>query len=173
MSAVAPPDHNLASVPVSIGTGAIALLVPALLSISSAPSPNHPGILLWYKTLRMPWFKPPDRIIPVAWIAIDSALSVAGYRLMRALPNPARSKALGWWGTNVLTIGIWNRLFFKKRSLAMSTVAAAGLCVSSVAFVASARRVDRPAAKLGLPLVGWVAFATVLTATIWRLNAKR
>lgn len=173
MSTSAPREQGPASIPASIVVGAAALVIPALLSISSAPSPSHPKILRWYKALQMPSFKPPDTLIPIAWTVIDAALGVAGYRLMRAAPTAARSKALAWWTANILTISVWNRLFFKKRSLSVSTIAAAGLCASSVAYVASARHVDRPAARLGLPLVGWVAFATLLTASIWRLNAKR
>jgi tryptophan-rich sensory protein len=64
-------------------------------------------------------------------------------------------------------------LFFKRHNLPVSTVAAAGLLATSVAFVGQAGPVDRTASRAGLPLVGWVAFATVLTATIWHLNSRK
>jgi tryptophan-rich sensory protein len=70
-------------------------------------------------------------------------------------------------------IGGWSRLFFKRRNLGQSTLAAATLVASSVAFVEAAKPIDRTASRAGLPLVGWVAFATVLTATIWGLNSRR
>jgi len=44
---------------------------------------------------------------------------------------------------------------------------------TSAVFVQEAKRVDPVSAKAGLPLVAWVAFATVLTTTIWRLNKRR
>ena len=37
-------------------------------------------------------------------------------------------------------------------------------------YVQSAKKVDRTAALAGVPFVAWVAFATVLTAAIWRRN---
>jgi tryptophan-rich sensory protein len=70
-------------------------------------------------------------------------------------------------------IGGWSRLFFRRHNLGVSTAAAAGLVATSVAFVNEAKRVDKAASRAGLPLVGWVAFATVLTATIWRLNSRK
>ena len=44
------------------------------------------------------------------------------------------------------------------------------MVATGVAYVASAREVDRPAAGAGVPFIAWVAFATVLTAGIWRRN---
>jgi tryptophan-rich sensory protein len=143
------------------------------LSASSSPAPNHPGTLAWYLSLRQPAFKPPDWTIPVAWAGIETALATAAYRLLRAAPSAQRTKSLALLGWNVFMIGAWNRLFFKGRNLPLSTVAAASMVVSSVAFVRAAEPVDRTASRAGLPLVGWLAFATVLTATIWGLNRKR
>lgn len=145
-------------------------LVPAVMSRSTTPSPNHPRILLWYQTLRKPPWKPPDIAIPLAWTAIETCLAAATYRLLRRPGSPARNTSLGWLAVNVASIGGWSWLFFGKRNLAASTVAAAGLLGTGVAYVAAVREEDPVAAAEGLPLVAWVAFATVLTASIWRLN---
>jgi len=58
----------------------------------------------------------------------------------------------------------------RPRSLPASTVASAALLGTATAFVGKARRADRISAMAALPLVGWVAFATILTADIWRRN---
>ena len=158
---------------VAAAIASCAFAVPLALSLSSTPSPNHPRTMLWYLSLREPAFKPPDWLFPVAWTAIEAGLAAAAYRLLRAAPSGARTKALALWGWNVFMIGGWSRLFFKRHQLAVSTVAAASLLATSVAFVKEAKRVDSTAAKAGMPLVGWVAFATVLTATIWHLNKRQ
>lgn len=159
-----------ASKELALALASTAWLVPALMSRSTAPSPNHPRILLWYKSLRQPPWKPPDLAIPLAWFGIETCLAAAAYRLLRRPGSPARNAALGWLATNVVSIGGWSWLFFGRRNLAMSTVASAGLIGTSVAYVAAARKEDPTAAAQGLPLVAWVAFATVLTASIWRRN---
>ena len=167
------PSDTPVSRPVAAAIAASAFAVPLALSLSSTPSPNHPRTMLWYLSLREPPFKPPDWLFPVAWTAIEAALATAAYRLVRAAPSAARTKALTLWGWNVFMIGGWSRLFFKRHQLAVSTVAAASLVGTSVAFVRQAKRVDSTSATAGMPLVGWVAFATVLTATIWRLNRQK
>ena len=161
------------SAPAAAAIASASFTVPLALSLSSTPSPNHPLTMLWYLTLRKPGFKPPDWVFPVAWAGIEAGLSIAAYRLLRAEPSPARSKALALWGWNVFTIGSWSRLFFKQHKVGVSAVAAASLAATSVAFVNEARKVDPVASRAGIPLVAWVGFATVLTATIWHLNSRK
>jgi translocator protein len=167
------PTVSPISAPVAAAIASCALTVPLALSLSSAPSPNHPRNFLWYLTLREPSFKPPDWTFPAAWTVIEAGLAAAGYRLLRARSSAARTNALLLWGWNVAWIGGWSRLFFKQHRLGVSTVAAASLVATSAAFVHQANKVDRTAARAGLPLVGWVAFATVLTAAIWHLNSRK
>lgn len=162
-------SHALRAWPAGL-LAAAAYVVPLALSYSTAPSPNHPRTLLWYKTLRMPSFKPPDAAVPLAWAAIETTLAFAAYRLLRRPGSPARSRALAWLGANVVAIGGWSRLFFGQRNLPASTIAAATMIGSGAAFVAEARKVDGSASAAGVPFVAWVAFATVLTAAIWRRN---
>ena len=147
-----------------------AYVVPLLLSRRSSPTPDHPRVLLWYESLRTPPYKPPDVAIPIAWGVIESALALAAYRLLRREGGPSRRRALGWLAFNVVGIGAWSDLFFGRRNLPLSSVAAAGLVATSAAYVAEAREVDRVAAVAGLPLVAWLTFATVLTTDIWRRN---
>lgn len=103
-------------------------------------------------------------------MGIETCLAAATYRLLRKSGSPARNASLGWLAANIVGIGGWSRLFFGRRNLPASTVAAAGLLASGVAYVSSARKADPTAAAEGTPLVAWVAFATILTAAIWRRN---
>jgi benzodiazapine receptor len=147
--------------------------VPLALGASSSPSPNHPRIFLWYRSLRTPAFKPPDWVIPLTWFGIEASLATAAYRLLRSPATPARNRALGWLSWNVVAIGGWSELFFKQRALPLSTVAAASMVATGTQFVRESRRVDPVAARAGVPFVAWVSFATLLTGTLWHLNRRR
>jgi tryptophan-rich sensory protein len=140
---------------------------------SSSPAPPHLRVLVWYKTLRMPSFKPPDWAIPAAWLAIEAGLATSAYRLLRAEASPERTRALGWLAWNITMIGGWSRLFFKHRRLGVSTLAAASMVATGAAFVRESKPLDPVASRAAIPFVAWVSFATVLTATIWRLNRRR
>ena len=171
------PEPTRADTPISAGVAAVlassAFVVPFALSASSTPSPNHPRIESWYSLLKKPWFKPPDWVIPVAWFGIEGSLATAAYRLLRSTPTPARRNALALWSWNVFMIGAWSRLFFKRRNLALSTVAAATMVATGAEFTRQAKRANPAAARAGVPLIVWVSFATALTATIWALNRRR
>jgi len=166
------PASSVFSTPAAAAIASAAFVVPLALSASSSPSPQHPRTMAWYLSLREPRFKPPDWVFPLAWAGIEGSLARAAFRLLRTEASPERNRALGWLGWNVFMIGAWSRLFFKQRNLPVSTVAAATMVASSVAFVHAAKQVDRTAARAGLPLVAWLGFATVLTATIWKLNSR-
>jgi|GEM_PF-524480 len=150
-----------------------AFTLPVGMSLSSVPAPNHPRTMLWYLLLKKPGFKPPDWVFPLAWTGIEAGLAITAFRLLRAEPVAGRRLGLALWGWNVFMIGGWSQLFFKQRKLAISTVASASLIATSVALVKTAAPVDRTASRASLPLVGWVTFATLLTATIWAMNPRK
>lgn len=175
MSSIPPADTD-ASLPSVLSRTAAAALstavyaVPLALSRSTSPAPQHPRVLLWYGLLRKPEHAPPDWVVPVAWGLIETCMAGAAYRLLRKRSSAPRNRALGLLAVNTVGIGAWSRLFFGRRNLAASDVGAAAMVGTGAAYVAQARQVDKPAAIAGIPFVFWVAFATLLTAGIWRKN---
>ena len=145
----------------------------AVLGRRNAPDPSHPKTRRWYKRLDKPDFTPPDAVFGTVWPVLETGLAVGGYRLMRAPAGPRRNAAVGLWLLNTAMVGGWTELFFRKRALDTSTVAAGAMVVTGAAYVATAAKVDRPAAGLGVPFVAWLGFATVLAAAISRRNEPR
>lgn len=160
------------ALPVAVAAclASLAYVVPLAMSYSTTPSPNHPQIMSWYLTLKQPKFKPPDIAIPLAWTVIETGFAVAAYRLLRQPSSDSRTASLALLAGNTVAIGGWSRLFFGGQNLPASTLAAAAMVATGAAYVAAARPADPVASHLGKPFVAWVAFATVLTAAIWRLN---
>lgn len=166
LHASSPPGALARPWAAALAAGALAW--PAVAGMRWGPHRFAQGI--WYRLLHKPAFQPPDAVIPVAWGLIDTALAVGAYRLLRRPSSPARNRALGLWAVNVVMVGSWSGIFFGRRNLPASTLAAAVMVGTGAAFVAQARAVDRPAAAAGVPFVAWVAFATLLTAALWRKN---
>lgn len=151
----------------ALGTVAVALAIGS----RSSPTPDHPGTRRWYQRLAKPSFSPPSPVYAVAWTGIQGSLAYGGYRLLRAEPSAPRNAALALWAGNQVGIAGWSEVFFGHRATGWGTVASAALGANAAAFVAAANPVDRTSARLGVPLVAWVGFATVLAEEIWRLNA--
>ncbi|MEO7940365.1 MAG: TspO/MBR family protein [Burkholderiaceae bacterium] len=163
-------DRPAMPVAVAAAVASLAYAVPFAISRSTSPTPDHPRVFLWYRSLRQPAFKPPDIAIPIAWSLIETGLAVAAFRLLRKRPSANRTASLALLAGNVAAIGGWSRLFFGSRNLPASAVAAAAMIGTGAAYVSAARPADKVAAAAGVPFVAWVAFATLLTAAIARRN---
>lgn len=123
-----------------------------------------------YSNPDKPGFTPPSPVYPIAWTGIEAALAYGGYRLLRESPSPQRTTALVLWATNQVGIASWSEVFFGQRAPGWGTIASAALGVSAASYVVTANETDRLAARLGIPLVAWVGFATLLSEEIWRKN---
>lgn len=157
---------KLVSAGLAIGAVAGALLVGS----RAGPTPDKPRTRRWYRRLDKPAFTPSPLVYPVAWTALEAAQAYGGYRLLRSAPSPQRSIALALWASNQLGIGGWSEVFFGKRAPGWGAIASAALGAGAAGYVAAARPVDRTASRMGIPLVAWVAFATLLSEEIWRKN---
>lgn len=152
----------------AVGAVTLAMLVGG----RSGPTPDNPGTRRWYRRLRKPGFTPPSPVYPIAWTGIQAALAYGGYRLLRAEPSSERTTALALWGANQIGIGGWTEVFFGQRAPGWGTAASATLGGTAIGYVVAASSVDKVASRTGMPLVGWVGFATILSEEIWRRNAK-
>jgi len=124
----------------------------------------------WYVSLRKPRLTPSGPTIGAVWTALDVLLVVAGARLMRAPPRPARTAALACWSLNLAGIAGYPWMFFQRKRLGASTAVAGTMFASAAAQASTAARVDRMAAGLSIPLVAWLGLTTLLNAGLWRRN---
>jgi tryptophan-rich sensory protein len=124
----------------------------------------------WYRTLRKASFTPPDRALRLVWPALYTLGAVSAWRVARAPESKERSAALGLWATQLAFNGAWTPLFFgaHRPELAMATLA--GNHASLGAYALAARKIDKTAAWLVVPYLGWVTFAGVLNASVVAKN---
>lgn len=134
------------------------------------PGPEHPRTAAWYARLEKPDYTPPGPVFGIAWTVLDALMWFAGYRLLRAPSGTAKRVALGAWVASVLGIPSYPFVFFGRRRTDEGLGVTASMLASSVGLVASAAKVDRPAALAAAPLVAWVLFASLLQEEVWRRN---
>jgi tryptophan-rich sensory protein len=144
-----------------------------LLGGRASPSPDHPGTKRWYNQLRKPGFTPPAPVFALAWPVIQAAQAYSGYKLMLAGASTERTTALAFWGANQVGVAGWSEVFFGQRAPGWATVGSFALGGSAIGHVIAARQVNTRAALAGVPLVTWVAFATLLAEEVWRRNDVR
>ena len=122
----------------------------------------------WYAALEKPWFNPPRWIFAPVWTALYVAIAVAGWRVW--LASRTVNTALRVWLAQLALNALWSWLFFGLQRPDLALIDIVPLLGLSVAFIFLARRHSSLASWLFVPYACWVAFATMLNASIWWLN---
>ncbi len=128
------------------------------------------GTQRWYRSLRKPSFQPPNAVFRWVWPVLYGLIALSGWRVWNRPGGAARSRALSLWALQLGFNAAWTWLFFGQRRLRGSLVDIGALGASITAYIAAARKVDRPAAALVVPYLGWVCFASLLNEEIVRRN---
>lgn len=154
-----------------------ALLATALATAAAAVvggASSRQGVETWYPALRKPGYVPPNAVFPIAWTALYAdiaATSAAAITRFREDGQDGKARAYGAaLGANLALNAGWSWIFFGQRRLGLGAAAAGVLALSSADL---ARRAGQADPKLGVALAPyplWCAFATVMSADIWRLN---
>ncbi len=137
------------------------------------PGPGRPRTTAWYARLNKPDFTPPGPVYGIAWTALGGLLIYSGSRLLTAKAKPGKRTAIALWAANVVGIAVWPAIFFGRKDLPVSVASATGMTAVAAVAASAAAKVDRKAGLASLPLIGWLAFASVLDAEIWRENSGR
>lgn len=121
------------------------------------------NVRTWY-----PLLAKPSWIFGPIWSTLYVLMGVAIWRAWRTGPA-ARPLVAGYFGQLVFN-ALWSVLFFGLKQPAWALVDIVGLLGLLGWMQIGLWRTDRLAGVLWLPYVLWVGFATVLNATIVRLN---
>lgn len=128
----------------------------------------------WYQGLNAPSFRPPPWIFAPVWTVLYIMIATAGTRLALHATSSAETAlmgaCLGLWALQMVLNTLWTPVFFGAHDLGGAFVLIL-LMLASIGLLAGlAWRVDRTAALLLLPYLGWVGFATFLNGAFWWLN---
>lgn len=124
----------------------------------------------WYRRLDKPAWQPPDRAFGPVWSILYILIAVSALRAWHATPPRQRRSLFALYGLNGALNAGWSGIFFRARRPAAATADSAALLVSTIALIARTRPHSRTASLALTPYAAWVAFATVLSASITRRN---
>jgi translocator protein len=134
---------------------------------------SRPAESTWYAGLKKPSFQPPRQAFPIVWpilYADIAAVSAATLDHLASRDRAGARKFAALLGANLALNAGWTWLFFGRRQLGASAVAAAVLTASSADLTRRAVAIRGPAAGALAAYPAWCAFATLLSTRIWQLN---
>ena len=132
----------------------------------------------WYAELPKPTWKPPSWLIGPVWTVLYLTMGVAAWLVWRRGAVPGASTALKSqvraalvvYGVQLVLNASWSPMFFGLKRVDFALVIIVMMLLAIAETIRRFYRLDRLAALLLAPYLGWVAFATVLNASIWLLN---
>ena len=129
------------------------------------------GVRTWYRTLDRPTWTPPDAVFGPVWTTLYAMMGVALRDLIRSgAPADRRRLGIGLFALQLTLNAGWSWIFFVRHDLAAALVEILALWAAIAATIVAFGRVRTRAAALLVPYLGWVTFATALTAAIWTAN---
>jgi len=131
------------------------------LAIGSVTRPDA-----WYAALAKPPFNPPNWVFAPVWSLLYVMIAAAGARTYLRGPNGG----LALWAAQVVLNFAWTPVFFGLHRPDLALVIIVALLAVIAAFIAVRWHADRVSAVLFLPYAAWVAFASVLNASLVVLN---
>jgi translocator protein len=153
-----------------IGFGVIAILAVGTASVIGQIA-TYPNLAPWYAELVKPSFNPPAWVFAPVWTILYALMAFAVWRILRLRQAPAaRRSALSLFFIQLTLNAAWSWMFFGANSPLLGLINIAPQFLVILATVVAFHRIDRIAAWCLIPLVMWVAFASVLNFAIWRLN---
>jgi translocator protein len=121
----------------------------------------------WYAGLAKPAFNPPAWLFGPVWTVLYVLIAIAGWRLWQRDRHGGPMKL--WWAQVALNF-LWTPIFFGAHQIGLALVVILLMLAAILGFIVTTWRLDRVAAWLFVPYAAWVAFASVLNASIWMLN---
>jgi translocator protein len=161
-------DGDRSTIPKVIALASFAALTMGAAAMGRVANPKSSRV--WYRTLRKPPFQPPSWVFAPTWTALYGLMAASGYRVWKKTPSKHRTRALALWGTQLVLNGAWSPLFFGARRKRAAMADLIGLLGAVAAYTGTARKVDKSAAAMMVPYLGWLAFAGLLNEEIIRRN---
>jgi translocator protein len=118
----------------------------------------------WYAALAKPPFNPPNWVFAPAWTLLYVIIAVAGARTYE------RISGFFLWAAQLALNFAWTPAFFLLHRPTLALVIVAALLAIILIFIRARWSADRISALLFVPYAAWVAFATLLNASIVALN---
>jgi tryptophan-rich sensory protein len=156
-------------------------LIPAAVAVTATGVigglASRPADSPWYRSLRKPPYQPPPQVFPIVWPMLYADIAIVSSNVLDMMERRGQKRERREYvialAMNLVLNASWSWLFFNRRLLGTSAIAALVLAGSSADL---SRRAVAVQGKRAAPLAlypTWCAFAAILSGHVWFLNRRR
>lgn len=128
------------------------------------------GIQIYADTLIKPVLSPPGIVFPIAWTILYALMGISVTRVVLSDGSKARSVGLVFFGIQLALNLAWSFIFFGAQRFGFALIELLFMVAAVIAMTVQFMKCDPLAAKLQIPYIAWLCFATYLNAAVMVLN---
>jgi len=126
------------------------------------------SVTTWYRKLKKPSFNPPSSVFGPVWTTLYALIGISLFLIIQS--QGEKELAYIFFGVQLVLNFLWSFIFFKFHKIGWALIEILLLLVSIVLTIIYFSQINIFAAILFIPYFLWVAFASLLNASIWKLN---
>ena len=132
------------------------------------------SISTWYPLIKKPSFNPPNWVFAPVWTMLFIMMGIAAGMVWNKLESNKElvKKGLLFFTVQLLLNALWSYLFFGLNNILLALIEIILLWLIIYETYYIFKQIDKRAGYLLIPYLAWVAFATILTGSIYWLNPK-
>ena len=124
----------------------------------------------WYKRLKKPSWRPPNRLFAPVWAILYVMIAISGWLVWQEAGVDGAALPLAVYALQLVLNAAWTPIFFGLHRPDLGFVDIILVWLSIVATIVLFIPIHVGAALLLVPYLSWVTFATALNFAVWRLN---
>lgn len=128
------------------------------------------GTQIYADTLIKPVLSPPRIIFPIAWTILYALMGVSAARVILSDGSKTRSMGLVFLGIQLVLNLAWSFIFFGAQRFGFALIELLVMVAAVIAMTVQFMKCDPLAAKLQIPYIAWLCFATYLNAAVMVMN---
>jgi translocator protein len=151
----------------------IALIVSIIIAFGAAAIgglSTTKSIPTWYRTLRKPWFNPPDWAFGPVWTILYLLMAVAAWLVWSENAVAPVLLPLAFYGIQLALNTLWSYIFFARKEIDKAFVEIIALWIMILITTVLFWNVSQLAGVLMIPYISWVSIASALNYRVWKLN---
>lgn len=132
---------------------------------------SRPGMEGFRETVTQPPLSPPAVVFPIVWTLLYLLMGIGAAQIWVLKPSELRSRGINLFISQLIVNFFWSLIFFDTRCFSLAFLWVLLLLGLVFWMIITWWKLETKAAKLQLPYMIWLLFATYLSGGIWLLNA--